>query len=192
MAFAGVGFAYDNRGYNDSFGSAGWVIMWVTIDINSNVRYLNWQYFPSLWFAGSYFNMHLRWHRSFSYLSHRWWCLSWWWVRSGNFLFWPGFVCKTDAVLIHSLSGCLSVWLADCLCFGVFGHCASVQSKRKLVESDWWDYNRTHSRQHRKSDTNTSSQCLRWLTRIRFHFVMFWAGFCVACIFFCCCWSWFS
>ena len=27
MAFAGVGFAYDHRGYNDFFGSAGWIIM---------------------------------------------------------------------------------------------------------------------------------------------------------------------
>ena len=51
--------------------------------------------------------MQLRWHRSFSYLSQRWWCLSWWWVRCGNFLFWPVFVRKTDAVLFHSLSGCL-------------------------------------------------------------------------------------
>ena len=103
MAFAGVGFAYDNKAYYTSFGPAGWVIMWVTIDINSNARYLNWQYFPSSWFTGSYFNVQLRWHRSFSYLSHRWWCLSWWWVRSGNFLFWPGFVRKTDAVLFHFL-----------------------------------------------------------------------------------------
>ena len=27
MAFAGVGFAYDHRGYNDFFGSAGWIII---------------------------------------------------------------------------------------------------------------------------------------------------------------------
>ena len=27
MAFAGVGFAYNNRGYNDFFGPGGWVIM---------------------------------------------------------------------------------------------------------------------------------------------------------------------
>ena len=27
MAFAGFCFAYDNRGYNDFFGPAGWVIM---------------------------------------------------------------------------------------------------------------------------------------------------------------------
>ena len=27
MVFAGVVFAYDNNGYNTSFGPAGWVIM---------------------------------------------------------------------------------------------------------------------------------------------------------------------
>ena len=135
MGFSGFTFAYDNQIYNEFFGPAGWVIMWVTIDINSNARYLNWQQILSS--KGSYFNMQLRWHHSFSYLSHRWWCLSWWWVRSAYFLFWPGFVRRTDAVLSHSLSGCLSIWRADCLCFGVFGHCASVQSSRKLVESDW-------------------------------------------------------
>ena len=54
--------------------------------------------------------MRLRWHRSFSYLSHRWGCLSWWWVCSANFLFWPGFIRKTDAVLFIS---CLAAFLFD-------------------------------------------------------------------------------
>ena len=35
-------------------------------------------------------------------------------------------------------------------------------------------------------------QCLPWLTRIRFHFVMFWAGFWSAWIYFCCSCCWFS
>ena len=65
----------------------------------------------------------------------------------------------SDQVLFAKLTLCFSlpVWLADCLCFGVFGHCASIQSSRKLVESDWRGYNRNHSSEHRKSDTNISS-----------------------------------
>ena len=168
MVYAGFGLAYDNQSYNEFFGPASWVFVWVIIDINNNEQLLNWQQCSS---KGSYFNMQLRWHRSFSYLSQRWWCLSWWWVRLCLFLFRPVFVRKTDAVLSHFRSGCLSVWLADCLCFGVFGHCAAVQSIRKLVESDWWDYQfRCRSRRQCKSDTNTSSQCLRWLTRMCFSF----------------------